>query len=297
MSFIKQHWTGKFPLATAFCGWFVLLGITYHVFDSIIFYLLIRHSGAYEIIYPLYVLLTRLMIYPWQAIGLLRAAERNYVAFDSRIILYLVQASLLVSLVATISHVTGVVQVLVYRHNERTENLLSIPESYTIDVIENKRVLRITGILDFGVSAAVEDKLQTMGNIESIVLESTGGQVYEGRGLALLIQKYKLNTYSFKACESACATSFIAGQRRYMGTDARLGFHQYSFDWRRRRLLTPFYDLDAEQRNDMAFYKERGIDSSFVLRVFSTPANTMWYPTAAELISAGVVTAVVHNLP
>jgi len=60
---------------------------------------------------------------------------------------------------------------------------------------KDKTQLMFTGPITFGVTKEVRELLASKPEIRSVVLQSQGGQLYEGRGLALLFREQKLNTH------------------------------------------------------------------------------------------------------
>ncbi len=115
----------------------------------------------------------------------------------------------------------------------------------------------------------------------------------EGRGLAMLIRKHKLGTYSFKECSSACTIAFIAGAKRLLGVNAKLGFHQYRLD---AKNVIPFLDPNDELKKDLVFYESQSIDAAFLKKVFKTPLNEIWFPSHNELLKANVIHGVVDPI-
>jgi hypothetical protein len=120
--------------------------------------------------------------------------------------------------------------------------------------------------------------------VVGIILDSEGGQIYEGRGLARIITKHRLRTFSLDECLSSCTTAFIAGTTRTLGTNARLGFHQY-----KTYSIIPSIDVDNEQAKDMAIFVKQGVSPRFLEKIFAQPPESMWWPDIDELLDAGVV--------
>jgi hypothetical protein len=120
--------------------------------------------------------------------------------------------------------------------------------------------------------------------VTGIILDSGGGQIYEGRGLARLVRENKLQTYSLDKCLSSCTTAFVAGTIRTLGTNARLGFHQY-----RTYSVFPSINVEQEQSKDMAIFEKQGVSAEFLEKVFIQPPEEMWWPDIDELVNAGVV--------
>lgn len=234
------------------------------------------------------------IILPWQTVGLLRSADFHYRHFGQPILLYCVQATVLICLIAIASHFVGLFQTLSFNQSFKSLKSKLEPPQYSIQVTDNGKQLVLTGLLDLGITAAVELILKQHDGINQIKLESKGGQIYEGRGLALLFHRLGLDTYSSSYCLSACATAYIGGENRFLGDAALLGFHQYTFDSKRLQPFQQFYDLDEEQKKDLAIYRSKGIDANFIDRIFHKPNSEIWYPSQKTLLKAGVVTKIVY---
>ena len=230
-----------------------------------------------------------LLIVPWLLIGLLRTAEtdREKTGYNTR--LYATQALLLVCLIATANHVIVSLQLLVAQQTELADTRTNSTDTYTLT--QHNATLHITGLLDFGITQEVETLLNRSNAVRRVTLDSEGGQLYEGRGLARLIETNHLDTCVVNRCNSACIIAFLAGSKRSIGTNGTMGFHQYRFDENRQRQNIGLFDISAEEEKDRDIYRARGVDEQFIKRVFDTPASGLWTPTLNELTEAGVVNA------
>ncbi|MEH6404818.1 MAG: hypothetical protein V7750_15685 [Sneathiella sp.] len=208
----------------------------------------------------------------------------------------MVQLGLAVSLLITIFFVLGAFQALFEDPSALQKNKIqqSAPllKPYTLTVTPNGNWIEMKGDFRIGVTKNLTTLLKQNPQIEGLVLNSNGGRITEGRGVARLIKKNKLNTYIFEACKSACATAFIAGSTRILGADAKLGFHQFSL---KSRLKTPYIDPVAEQKIDLAFYASQNIDTDFLEKIFGASQASIWFPSSEELLTAGVVHKIVPN--
>ncbi len=147
-------------------------------------------------------------------------------------------------------------------------------------------VVHLRGPLDNGITRELKAFLDRQAEVEAIVLDSDGGSIFEGRGLARLIAERGLDTYSLSGCESACATAFIGGSRRWLAPGARLGFHQYQLQ---ARNVLPNIDSESELRKDFRQFEKRGIDTGKLQSALGTPPDRMWYPEHGLLLDAGVI--------
>ena len=107
-----------------------------------------------------------------------------------------------------------------------------------------------------------------------------------------MIKEHALATYTLDECVSSCTTAFVAGTKRALGDNARLGFHQY-----KNYAALPVIDIDKEHAKDMALFRRQGIAPAFLRRIFEQPPDKMWWPEADELLDAGVVHETGFSLP
>ena len=164
-------------------------------------------------------------------------------------------------------------------------------ESYTLKLEKNDTLIHLQGGLSFGVSKEVSKILKKNPRIEGIILDSIGGRIYEGRELAKLISAYGLDTYSLKGCYSAATIAFIAGENRFLGMEANLGYHQYQMDYEG---LDAYVDMEEEQAKDLLLFQQQGVKSEFIERLFETSHDDLWYPTVDEMLDAGVIHGIVN---
>lgn len=295
MTFIRKHWLGQYSLSISFWLVLVLLGFVYHFFAS---FILQQISLAYS------KQLTSLIVYqfsggilllPWQVIGVLRSAEYHFKTHGRPIILHSVQAVVLVGSTVILSHFVGQIQTLTIEKDISDHQAKVTPTQYSIQWRQDKKQILLSGPLDFGVTNAVRQLLEIHPNAEQVVLESEGGQIYEGRGLAVLFQQYEIDTYSFSYCLSSCTTAFIGGTKRYLGKDAELGFHQYAYKPEKLKTFQTFYNLEDEQNKDLEIYRSKNVSEDFITQMFKKPNNEIWYPDRETLLETGVVTAIVRQ--
>jgi hypothetical protein len=169
----------------------------------------------------------------------------------------------------------------------RQQNLESAQiRPYSIAMHASGGFVHVRGPLDNGITRDLREFLTQHGTAEAIVLDSDGGSIYEGRGLARLIAEYGFATYSLSGCDSACATAFIGGSRRWLAPAARLGFHQYQLQ---AKNVLPNVDSETELKLDFEQFARRGIDTARLSPALTTPSEGMWYPDHELLQEAGVI--------
>ncbi len=290
MGLILNHWRGNMPLWVSF--WLIA------VVPMVLIRLVEPHwlqavpldkrwAVPLVLVYVGFVLL---LVFPWQAVGTLRSAFEHFERRGRSHILYAVQAAVIAGGIAAASHSLYTVQRLTalldqHRFDTREDEQRPVIQISATD----ESVLTITGELAFGIAKEVRRALEFTSSVTTVVLESGGGQIYEGRGLALLFKENGLNTHVQTHCSSSCTTAFIGGVKRSLATDAKLGFHQYGLDANRPRQSSATYNPQAEQVKDAALFIEQGVDSGFTDEMFDAGSNDMWYPGTARLLGAKVI--------
>jgi hypothetical protein len=295
MDFIGKYWRGAYPLSVSFWLVFVSLGAVYHYMEPFLQRPLADRPAVYIWTTIIYLVVCRLFIFPWQVVGLLRASDRHYLTYQRPAVKSSVQATIVLSLAFTAAHIIGAVQSLVaYKEKIEFQAVRGTPE-YSLELVAGGRLLQLQGVLDFGVVEAVKTILDGNPRIQGVVLDSEGGQIYEGRGLGMLIDQHELDTYTFVGCSSACSTAFIGGRKRYLGTNAKLGFHRYRLDSSNIPQFYKFYDLGIEEKKDLDAFKAKNLKDEFLRKVFQTPHDQMWFPDTQTLIDARVIDGTVDK--
>jgi len=298
MSFIRKHWKGDYSLGISFWFNFLFLIIAYHYAGRLIKPSFNNHPREFILATIIYLAISRLIVYPWQVIGLLRSCGRHFLTHGHVIRVRTVQAVVILSLLGTSIHILESAQSLIIFKNKINNKTQDQEHAdYALSLIKNGRFIHLKGSLDFGVTNDVAKILSNHSDVKGIILDSSGGIVYEGRGLFMLIKKHGLDTYSFKNCSSACTIAFIGGARRFLGENAKLGFHQYRLDSDK---INPIVDIENEQKNeqkkDLFLYESQMINDTFLNNIFEKPQHEIWFPIQNELLAAGVVDRIVNEV-
>ena len=285
LKYIEQHWRGNLSLNLSFWVNLVLLFILFGILERFLFPPYIENELAVTTAVIAYFIVVKLIVYPWQVVGVLRASDLRIESDTGRLWATAAQIALVVSLAVTLLATIETWQSLQVFKRDLVLRGLSPPEPlYSLDLIEQDTLIHLRGPFQIGITNRVADMIERYPEIRGIILDSEGGQIYEGRGLARLIRENKLKTFSLDQCLSSCTTAFVAGRIRTLGTNARLGFHQY-----KTYSLIPSIDVVAEQAKDMAIFVEQGVLPEFLDKVFMRPPEEMWWPDIDELVNAGVV--------
>ena len=154
---------------------------------------------------------------------------------------------------------------------------------YSVRLMRGGTEAEIAGGFKYGLAREAETLFATAPQLRVVHLNSAGGRLGEAVKIVRLITRRKLDTYTSATCASACAVVFAAGHERYLRRGARLGFH--------RGIFAGSENAEAMKRLLLSV----GIAPAFVDRAVAQPAESIWYPTDAELADAKVVTAFVDS--
>ena len=285
IGYIKQHWQGNFSLAWAF--WVNLVGLFFvlGVLEQFIFPPYIENEIAVTSAVLAYVVVVKLIVYPWQVVGVMRVCDLRIKSNTGRSWANAAQVALVISLAVTLLATIGTYQSLsLFKQNLILAEIVSPEPLYSLELIEQDSLIHLRGPFEIGITNKVEDLITRHPQVTGIILDSEGGQIYEGRGLARLIRENRLETFSLGNCLSSCTTAFVAGTTRTLGKGARLGFHQY-----KTYSAIPSINIDNEQAKDIAIFTNQGVSAEFIEKIFIQPPEGMWWPEIDELVDAGVV--------
>ncbi len=283
--YIEQHWRGNLSLNRSFWVNLVLLFFLVGILERFLFPPYIENELAVTTAVLAYIIVVKLIVYPWQVVGVLRACDLRIRSDTGRSWATAAQIALVVSLAATLVATIETYQSLqVFKQNLILKQIPLPEPQYSLDLIKQDTLIHLRGPFEIGITNRVAEMIEQYPEVTGIILDSGGGQIYEGRGLARLVRENKLQTYSLDKCLSSCTTAFVAGTIRTLGTNARLGFHQY-----KTYSLIPSINVRSEQAKDMAIFVKQGVSPEFLEKVFIRPPEEMWWPDIDELLSAGVV--------
>ena len=273
--YIGRHWKGEMPLAQAFWLNFVLLYCLLQAGERLLFPPYVVDENLVAAGFAAHALIAKLIVFGWQAVGVLRSCGKS-IASDSNPSWgtagqFAVAGGLVMTIVLLL---------------DSYQNLRMPPEepAYSLELVRGGSLIHLRGPLEVGISARVGELIARNPAVEGIILDSGGGQIYQGRGLALLIRQHGLDTYTLEKCFSSCATAFIAGNRRTLGANALIGFHRY-----KTHSVIPSIDVPAEQLRDMRIFESQGVPQAFLRRAFSYAPEEMWRPSESSLLEAGIV--------
>ena len=146
--------------------------------------------------------------------------------------------------------------------------------------------LQVNGSMEIGILPAFKKMLQKHPESTTVAFNSNGGNVYQARGLATVIVSNGLDTYVSEDCYSACTIAYVAGKKRTISPQGKLGFHQYNM---KSKILNQRFDISKEQSKDLTYFKSRIPDNIFITKIFSSKNSDLWIPEHQELLTSGVI--------
>jgi hypothetical protein len=158
-----------------------------------------------------------------------------------------------------------------------------------LHILNHGTEVEVAGGMSFGTTEALKTILDATPTINTVQLNNIGGFIAEGERIGQLISARGLSTFTARECVSACLLAFMGGNKRYLGSKGRLGFHEAS---------VAGVGGEVAKEGTERFRRvllERGVPSAFVDRALTTAPSGMWYPTIDELLSAHIITSVVDE--
>src|ERR1700722_12369788 len=129
--------------------------------------------------------------------------------------------------------------------------------------------VEVSVIFSWAVPQNLMATLASAPGVRTVRLDSPGGYLQPALQAAEIIRARGLDTYVPRLCASACTVVFLAGKDRFLGPDARLGFHQAHAPG-----VPPAY-FDALLRET---YQKAGVPDGFIDHVLRTPPQSIWFP-------------------
>jgi hypothetical protein len=152
--------------------------------------------------------------------------------------------------------------------------------------------LMVEGGIGWGLSRDLEAVLKVHRRIHTVVLDSPGGWLTEGRRLRDMLARRQITARVVRRCFSACAIAFMGAPQRELRAGALLGFHLPSATGLALGRGYLWSEAYRKLLGDQAQMLEQGVHPDFVKHVFTIPHEGMWVPPLEDLVAARVVTRV-----
>lgn len=138
----------------------------------------------------------------------------------------------------------------------------------------------------YGIRAAddVRRALELHRGVREVVLAGPGGRAGPAFEMFDMFGKRRLATRVESECYSACTIAFLGGVERSISPHGKLGFHRASFPGMSDN------DMHESNRGDRRFLQYGAkLTAEFVNRIMQTPPESIWVPTAQELLAGRVI--------
>ncbi|MDC0738606.1 hypothetical protein N6L24_09960 [Cognatishimia sp. SS12] len=160
-------------------------------------------------------------------------------------------------------------------------------ERFKMTLSKDRKSLEFTGVVSQGTLDDLVPIFNRVPELETLVLNSAGGNLYAAREMAQEVMARGLNTHVERECGASCTLVFAAGRERTMNAGAELGFHRYGLDFLQ---LLAHVKIEEELPKDRQYFLGRGINSDFIERAFDLEREALWAPGRRALFNAGVLT-------
>ena len=273
------------PLALSFWVNFLLLFFVLNASERFTFPPYFNGVQAVTVAVIVFFVLVRVVIYSWQIVGLIRCCGHHIHSDINRSWITAAQGVAVLSVAATlVLTLETYLSVTYYKQSLKPLAYTLHEPGYSLELVSQNTLIHLQGPFEIGITRNVTELIENNPGVDGIILDSSGGQIYEGRGLAKVIHEKSLDTYTTIECLSACTTAFVAGAIRTLGKDARLGFHQY-----KTYSVIPSINILNEQSRDMEIFKRQGVSQEFMQKIFDTSPEQMWFPKMEDLVRGNVI--------
>lgn len=295
LDYLLSHWQGKQSLARSFwINLVALRAITFFIQGFLAPPADTDYSHIGALVFAL-VFVFHVILLVWQLVGVVRSAENHFSEHGTMALVWGAQLGGVLMFMLTAVYALGAIQMT--HKSESGENALAQMEAmhtsrYSIAISDDGLHITIEGSIEPGISRALRKTLRQNENVRTASLNSPGGNIYEGRGLASIFHEQQIATHVHESCASACVIAFVGGKPRTADKNAAFGFHQYRIDANYTIIAT---DVASEQKRDEQLLLEAGVDQAFVDVVFDQPSQSMWWPPLSELVSAGFISGITSD--
>ena len=144
INYIGKHWRGDLSLSRAFWVNLVLPLCALDLLERLLFPPFIDDQLRITIAIMVYIVVVKLIIYPWQVVGVLRSCARQIRMNTGRLWAIVAQFSVVVSLAIVLISSLEIYQSLqIYKHDQaRREIVPDLPE-YSLDLVRQATLIHL----------------------------------------------------------------------------------------------------------------------------------------------------------
>lgn len=184
---------------------------------------------------------------------------------------------------------TSTRELVVEFQKERQEQKKAEPswekKPWTVTAQPELKRLIATGDIGWGSAKVLERALSVNPNLTLLEIDSLGGLVHEENLIVDIVRNHKMDTLVLNKCASACTGVFLAGERRYVGPIARMGFHQSGFRGRERDTKWSIPEYESA-----ILYRAKGVSEDFMREALNTSYFSLWKPDVLDVKLSGFAT-------
>ncbi|MDY0242427.1 MAG: hypothetical protein RBR34_09640 [Rhodospirillaceae bacterium] len=286
-SWIARHWRGDLSLGISFWVNGALVGLVLSFLAYLITPLAEKGDPSVALAYLAAFYLVFIIVQLWRIIGIWRSAQKHVSrggqpgwAIAAKIIVII---NLLQIFGTTQSTIIPVLR-------ESYDIVRGDPGigKHTIRQL-NSTEIEFSGGIPFGAAKDLRGFLDANPGVRVIHLSSHGGRNKEAEVMRDLIRERKLTTVVTADCLSACTIVFLGGAQRYIHPQlGRLGFHRPSTpgaaEW-----------ADAIAETTISDAMKAGVSYEFIKKAYTTPNDSMWFPTTDEILASHYATGVTRG--
>jgi hypothetical protein len=285
--YLARHWRGELSLPASFWinGVFIFFLFSVLVGPA----LKVALRGDYNPIIAsallASLLLVRILVCVWQIVGIWRAAI-NHAKLRGRRLWPFLTKLICLGVASLLLYVEAVVTVPIFRSLADMINGDKALGPHIVRILPGGAEIEFVGTITWGGAGDLRKVLDDNPQIRVVHLNSPGGRLGEAETIRNLIRQRGLTTYTSGTCMSACTIAFLGGRERWIGEEARLGFHQGQIpgiSWAMKdELIKGMGDV----------YRRTGISEAFISQILEASSGDIWYPKVAQLLQAGVISGV-----
>lgn len=273
IKYFLSHWAGQNSILLTLAGSLLLVRLV---------------LGQLQLLVPTFAVLPwilfTLLVLVWQITGAFRCGDNYLKAHGGTVLYWVVQFTILATVTLAVLQVADV---LSGRSQHKIRITSAVTEVPVLPLSRDGSAVTISGGLTWELRRAFHNTLEANTKIDTVILESEGGLVFVGRALALTIAEHGYSTHVESYCHSACTVAFMAGHKRTIKADGKLGFHRYKLE---NNHLSPGVSVANELEVDRARFAKSGVSKEFLDLLFETGHSDIWIPDHAVLFEAGVIT-------
>lgn len=291
VSYIQRHWRGKHSVLQSFAVNLILPIAALLTFQALIVTRWIQTGAVGALPAAISLSISYTVLLCWQIVGLNRAVKAELksaaLPLDTWVINTTIMGLILlviIRLVDTLS--SGIAYDMAL---EKSRGRANDDTDIGLNITFNDTFSRATiqGTLKVGATRLITEMLQKQPNLDTLILDSDGGSVYEGRGIGNIVKKSRLSTHVDSQCLSACTLAFAGGVTRTASIKAVFGFHAYRVD---ALYDAAWLNMEEQQEKDLAWFEQQGVAEWFRSRIYDADSSAMWLPDRAEMIRSRFLT-------